>query len=148
MSFVASASIHVSAPPATCFRRFVDFPSWRAWMPASFRPLRGPSGALAVGDRLRLRIGTGPLPLLASATVVRVEQGREITWRGGVPGILVGEHSFYFEEGDAGGTRIRSEETWTGALASVDLVSRRVKVMAERIGREQLEGFARHVTPA
>ena len=145
MSFVAAASREVRADRAACFARFVDFPSWRVWMPPSFRPLKGPAGALAVGDSLRFRIRAGVLPVIAAARVVRLEPGREITWRGGVPGVLVGEHSFHFEDAGSGTTRVRSEETWSGAIASWGFVGRRILPMAEKIAGEQLDGFAADV---
>jgi hypothetical protein len=146
MSFVASASLLVKAPRAQCFARFIDFPAWRRFMPASFRALRGPSRALAVGDRLKLRIDAGgPFPLLTTVTVVRFESNRAIAWRGGIPGVLEGEHAFLFDDADGGATLARSEETWSGALTALSLVERAIKRAAERIGEEQLAGFARDI---
>jgi hypothetical protein len=91
MSFVASASGVVQASSDACFARLRDFISWRDWMPQSFRPLRGPVRPLEVGDRLHLRVRARrrSVPLLITVTIVRVEAGREITWRGGIPGVLV-----------------------------------------------------------
>jgi hypothetical protein len=141
MPFVAAAERLVTASADLCFARLVDFPSWTRWMPASFRPAAGPTRALAVGDVMRIRIAGLPLP--AQLRVLRCVAGRELAWRGGVPGVLMAEHVFYFEPAGAGATRVRSEETWSGALARVRLLARRVRAMAERVGREQLDALAR-----
>jgi hypothetical protein len=146
MSFVASASGVIHASRTDCFSRLRDFSTWRDWMPPSFRPRTGPSRPLQVGDRLELLINAkpSPLPLFIRVRVVRVEQDREITWRGGVPGLLVGEHAFLFEdvEGQPGATRVRSEETWTGGIASLGFAVKRIRAAASRIGQEQIDALA------
>jgi hypothetical protein len=152
MSFVAAASGVVRAPRGDCFSRLRDFVGWKAWMPRSFRPVRGPSRPLEVGDRLILRIAPAPLslPLVIAVSIVRVEPDREITWRGGIPGLLVGEHAFLFEdaEGKPGATLVRSEETWSGALTSVGFAKKMISASASRIGREQIEALAGAVEKA
>jgi hypothetical protein len=76
----------------------------------------------------------------ATIHVAVVRRPAEITWCGGVKGILWAEHRFLFEkEGD--GSRVRSVETWTGALAT--LLRRAIKPKAERIGAEQLASLAK-----
>ncbi|MEP7124736.1 MAG: SRPBCC family protein [Byssovorax sp.] len=145
MSFVASASGVIPASRAVCFSHLLDFAGWEAWMPPSFRPRKGPSRLLQVGDRLELVITAKPktLPLFIRVRIVRVEQDREITWRGGVPGLVVGEHAFFFEdaEGKPGATLVRSEETWSGALTSLGFAAKRIRESASRIGREQIEAL-------
>ncbi len=147
MSFVASASGVIHAARSDCFARLRDFPSWQSWMPGSFRPVRGPERPLEIGDRLVLRIAPTPraLPLLIVVTLVRVVPDREITWRGGVPGLLVGEHAFLFEdaEGNDGATLVRSEETWSGVLTNVSFAAKMIGASASRIGREQIEALTR-----
>lgn len=108
-------------------------------MPASFRPVRGPERALAVGDRFEVRLRGKPGG--TRIEVVELVPGRVLAWAGGIPGVLHAVHRFHFDAED-GGTRIRSIETWTGALA-YGPIGARVKRAAERIGREQLEGLAR-----
>ncbi len=145
MSFVASASGVIHASRTDCFSRLRDFSTWRDWMPPSFRPRTGPSRPLQIGDRLELIIVAKPggLPIFARVRVVRVEQDREITWRGGIPELLVGEHAFLFEdaEGQPGATLVRSEETWSGALTSVGFAKNMISASASRIGREQIEAL-------
>ena len=146
MSFVASASGVIHASRSDCFSRLRDFSTWRDWMPPSFRPVRGPQRDLEVGDRLLLRIAPArrALPLVIVVKVVRVTPDREITWRGGVPGLLVGEHAFLFEdaEGEAGATLVSSEETWSGALTSVNFAAKMIGEQASRIGRHQIDALA------
>lgn len=152
MTFVASASAVVNAPRPDCFARLQDFSSWRDWMPPSFRPIRGPARPLEVGDRLILRIAAAPspLPLVIAVTIVRLEANREIAWRGGIPGVLVGDHAFLFEdaEGAPGATLVRSEETWSGALTGVARIARSIRASASRIGGEQVAALARAVEKA
>ena len=147
MSFVASASGVVQAPSEECFARLRDFLSWRDWMPQSFRPLRGPLHPMQIGDRLHLRIipRLRAVPLLVTATIVRVEAGREITWRAGIRGLLVGEHSFFFEAAGPSATFVRSEERWSGILTWVGFIARRIRESASRIGQEQIRALARAV---
>ncbi len=146
MSFVASASGVIHAGRSDCFSRLRDFPGWDAWMPPSFRPRSGPSRPLETGDRLELCIRSTPvaLPLFIRVRIVRVVPDREIAWRGGVPGLLVGEHAFVFEDakGEAGATLVRSEETWSGALTSVGFAARRIGASASKIGQEQIDSLA------
>jgi hypothetical protein len=145
MSFVASASGVLSASRKDCFSRLRDFAGWRAWMPPSFRPRTGPSRPLEIGDRLEIviRPKPGSLPVFARVRVVRLVPDREITWRGGVPGLVVGEHSFLFEdaEGKDGATLVRSEETWSGALTRVGFVAKLIRASASRIGQEQIDAL-------
>ncbi len=109
-------------------------------MPRSFQPVGEASRALRAGDQLRVRIGGAPRPTLLSVTVF--DRAREITWCGGVRPLLWAEHRFLFEK-DGAGTRVRSVETWHGALAP--LVKPVLRRLAEKVGRQQLAGLARAV---
>ena len=146
MSFVASASGVIHASRSDCFSRLRDFSTWRDWMPLSFRPVRGPQRDLEVGDRVFVRIAPTKhaVPLFIGVKIVRVTPGREITWRGGVPGLLVGEHAFLFEdaEGEPGATLVRSEETWSGALTGVNFAAKKIGESASIIGRHQIDCLA------
>ena len=86
MSFVAKGFRRVSVTPEVAFDRLADFASWADWMPRSFRPVGSPTGALAVGRKIRVRIGGLP-----GATTIEVSETRrpaEIAWQGGVRGVL------------------------------------------------------------
>ncbi len=105
-------------------------------MPASDlgRPLRE-------GDVIRVRIAGAPVA--SKIDVVVVDRPHEITWSGGIRGVLHGRHRFLFEPHE-GGTRVRSAETWSGALAAV--VKPALKRAASKVGLQQLRGLERAVT--
>jgi hypothetical protein len=139
MALIAESELTISGPIEAVFSQFVDYPRWRAWMPASFRPMRGPSRPLRAGDRLIIRI-TG-LPSIVH--VDRVEWPREVCWSGGLSGVMHARHTFTFEAVGDKTTRIRSTEPWTGAVTKVKPLADRIHSVAERVGRSQLEGFGR-----
>jgi hypothetical protein len=136
MSYVARSSRVLPVPAEVAFDTLADHDSWFRWMPASFRPAGRPLGRLSVGMKLRVKILGSPLP--ASIRVMVVDRPRELTWGGGVPGLIMGRHRFLFEpKGDT--VEVQSVETWSGVLAA--LVRRGVLPMAEKVGREQLEAL-------
>jgi hypothetical protein len=139
MALIAESELTISGPIDTVFSQFVDYGRWSAWMPASFRPMRGPSRPLRQGDRLLIRV-TG-LP-----TIIRVElleAPREVCWSGGLPGVMHARHTFTFEAVGDKTTRVRSTEPWTGVVTRVKPLADRIQGAAEREGRHQLEGFGR-----
>lgn len=144
MSLIASVSRTVRAAPADAFEKFVDFRNWEAFMPRAFRPKRGPERPLAAGDRLRMLLDTGPLRVPVPVDVFDIQPPREVTWGGGNK-LLHASHRFVFEDAGEGSTLIRSEEEWTGLLTRFPGLARRVKKQAERVGKAQLDGFARFI---
>jgi hypothetical protein len=138
MRFVAESSIEVKTPAGELFDRLADHASWGGWMPASFKPVGRTLGELRPGDKPRVRIAGAPNATTLHVTVV--DRAREITWTGGLRGVLFAEHRFLFEP-TPDGTRVRSVETWSGALAAV--VRPLVKPIAEKIAGEQLAGLTR-----
>jgi hypothetical protein len=143
MAFTASASRTVPANRAEAFDKFVDFRNWRSFMPRAFRALSGPERALRAGDRVRILLDTGAVRLPALVRVLSVDPPREVVWGGGSRLLLRAAHHFVFETQADGGTLIRSDEHWTGLLARLAPIARRVKRQAENVGAAQLEGFAR-----
>ncbi len=141
MSFVAEAELIIDAPPARVFDRLADFASWPTWMPRSFIPVVRPGepSPLRLDDRFRVKIAGGPFASTLRISVL--ERPREIAWRGGLRGLLWAEHRFVLEPDGDRRTRVRSIETWRGALAG--LTRRFVKPLAVKIGGEQLKGLAR-----
>lgn len=84
-----------------------------------------------------MKIGYAPF-----GTPIKVyvfEPSTELTWGGGVPGVINARHRFLFDA-DGTGTIVRSVETWSGPMENV--VRRLVKPAAERIGRDQLQALA------
>ncbi len=135
MSFIAEASIVIAATPEAVFDKLVDHPSWHAWMPATFRPVGTSRGPLRVGDKLPMYIAR--LPVVTPIEVLVVDRAEEITWGGGSP-LLRARHRFLFESA-AGGTRVRSVETWEGALDWA--LKPVIKRVAEKIAKDQLEAL-------
>jgi hypothetical protein len=140
MPAIAVAELTVPVPVERAFERFIDFATWDLWTPKGFRPISGPARALREGDRFTMSIGPG---LPSRLTVIRLRPNTEICWRGGVPGVLVGEHSFFFEA-DGAGTRMRSEEPFAGLLARGPLGAA-LEREASRVGLRTLERFADHL---
>ena len=141
MSFVAQAELTIDAPPQRVFDRLADFAAWPSWMPKSFVPVvrAGAASPLREGDRFQVKVGGAPF---ASTLKLRtLERPREITWTGGLRGVLWAEHRFVLEPDGDRRTRVRSIETWRGALAGV--TKRIVKPLAEKIGIQQLAALAK-----
>jgi hypothetical protein len=137
MSFIAEASRLFPAAPEAVFDALAAFSEWGEHAPRAFRPA-APQGKLSVGMRLRVRIMG--LPTTLKVTVVT--RAAEITWCGGSRALLHGEHRFLFEA-EGTGTRVRSVETWRGALAP--LVRPVVKAQAERVAAKQLEALGEYL---
>lgn len=139
VSFLAEASIDIPVSPEIAFDTLAEHAGWAAWMPRSFMPVGPTPGTLRAGDRVSVRIALGPVA--TPLTVSVVDRPREIAWRGGARGLLAAEHRFLFEPNGSGGTRVRSVETWRGALAP--LLRPIVKRLAEHLGGQQLAALAR-----
>lgn len=138
MPAVARAELVIDQPINAVFSQLVDFGRWARWMPAVFRPVRGPNGPLAVAETIVVRLG-GALP--ARLRVVRVSPPSELAWRGGVPGILVGEHAFYLE--DLGGrTRVVSEERFSGLLSQAPVLRDLVVRSGTKAGEAMLSALS------
>jgi hypothetical protein len=145
MGVTAVAELLADAPLAVAFAHFSDFSTWDRWMPANFQPLGGPARRLRAGDRVKIGLGPkGRLPL--ELEVIRVRLDKEVCWRAGIPGVLMGEHSILFSERD-GKTRLRSEEPVTGLL-TLGLLGRWVERDFTRVGTSILERFAAYVARA
>jgi uncharacterized protein YndB with AHSA1/START domain len=138
MSFRAQTERTIAATPARVFDTLADISSWPTWMPPGFA-VRGGGAQLRLGGRFRVRLAGAPFA--STLKVSRFERPRELAWRGGLRGVLWAEHRFVFEPDGERRTRVRSIETWHGALAGV--VRRVVERTLVRIGDEQLEGLAR-----
>ncbi len=141
MSFVAEAERTIEAPPQRVFDRLVDVASWPTWMPRSFVPVlrKGTPSPLRLGDRIKVKVAGGPLP--TTIRMSKVERPTEVAWRGGVRGLLWAEHRFVLEAVGDRRTRVRSIETWRGALSRV--LRGIVLPLAIRVGDEQLAGLDR-----
>lgn len=126
-----STEIDVNAPPDAVWAVLADFsayPAWNHFLPAVH-------GQAACGAFLWIR--TRPergLPLLFPARVTAVEPPRRLCWRGGLPGLFLGEHTFQLHELSADRTRLVQSENFTGVLAPVMLAT---------LNRDVDKGYAR-----
>lgn len=138
MSFVARASRLLDVPAAVAFDRLADHDSWPRWMPRSFHPVGDTLGRLTEGATFRVRILGAPVASRCHVTVVRPDQ--ELTWCGGAKGIVYAEHRFLFEPAGEKAVLVRSEETWSGPVAS--LLRLGIQPAASKVGARQLEALA------
>jgi hypothetical protein len=136
MSFVAEAERTIEAPPQRVFDRLIEVASWPSWMPRSVVPVlrTGTPSPLKLGDRIKVKVAGGPLP--TTIRVSKLVRPSELVWRGGIRGLLWAEHRFVLEPVGDRRTRVRSIETWHGALAR--LLRGIVLPLAVRVGNEQL----------
>jgi hypothetical protein len=107
-------TIDIQAPPARVWQLLTDTDRYQDWNP--FIPRL--SGRLAPGERLTLTVRPGRRTMTFRPSVLAVEEGRLLRWRGrlGLPGLFDGEHEFRLEPIPDGGTRFIQRETFTGLL--------------------------------
>lgn len=105
--------ITIDAPPSEVWRHLVDFdrhPEWTSQFQLRGRPVAGEPGH--VRFRLFGRKAGSPV------TIERVEDARELRWRGGPKGLVTGSHYFILEGRDGGRrTHFRHGETFSGVFA-------------------------------
>jgi hypothetical protein len=138
MPFVTEAHIDIDVAPELAFDTLLDHPTWKDWMPPSFRVASPADGPHRLGHRFRVRVAGAPFASSIELTIA--DRPHEIAWCGGVRGVLHADHRFRFSGDGKGGTHVHSHETWSGALARFlrPVLAR----AAERVGREQLAGLA------
>ena len=107
--------LFIDAPPERVWSVLTDFASYPAWNPL----LLEAHGEAREGARVRVKAaspGGSGKSLRFRATVVRVEPARRLVWKGGVPGVLHGEHFFELTP-EGAGTRLVQGEHFTGVLS-------------------------------
>ena len=106
--------IDIPASPTTVWQVLTETDRYDEWNPF----MTELSGEPAVGRRLRVTIRPGRRSMTFRPTVLAIEEGRLIRWRGrpGVPGIFDGEHELRLEANPDGGTRFVQREVFTGML--------------------------------
>ena len=111
-----SDAIDIPASPATVWQVLAQTDRYPEW-----NPFMTMSGRLAVGERLTVTIRPGRRTMTFRPTVLAIEDGTLIRWRGtaGVSGIFDGEHELRLEPGSDGGTRFLQQETFSGLLVPV-----------------------------
>jgi hypothetical protein len=106
--------IGIDRPVETVWAALADFGRWAEW-----NPFAQPSGRLALGERLEVRISPpGRKPMTFRPTVVALDPGRELRWLGrlGLPGLFDGEHGFRVSPDGAGRSRFEHFEAFGGIL--------------------------------
>ena len=106
-------SIEIAAPAERVWRILSDQDAYGAWNPF----IRSISGDLRPGGHLNVQIAPpGRGATRFQPIVLRVEPNRELRWRGsfGMRGLFDGEHAFLLDPIDAGHTRFRQEERFSG----------------------------------
>ncbi|HET7555212.1 MAG TPA: SRPBCC domain-containing protein [Gaiellaceae bacterium] len=105
----SSRSIEVAAPPEVVWDVLTGFADWPKWNPdvksMSF------DGPLEPGSRFRWKSGPGTIV----STLEEVDPPRRVRWRGRTMSIAA-LHEYRLEPRD-GGTRVETEETFSGLLA-------------------------------
>lgn len=140
--------IGILAPAAIVWEVLTDFGAWGRW-----NPFLRVSGAPRDGARLEVVVSPpGRKPVTMRPTVVRLDGGRELRWRGRmfVPGLFDAEHGFRVVSEDEARCRFEQFETFSGILAGAILsrvgkaaetgfvaMNRSLKREAERLARER-----------
>ncbi|GAA2939147.1 SRPBCC domain-containing protein [Streptomyces enissocaesilis] len=109
-----STDVLISAEPEEVWSVLTDFERFPDWNPF----IVAAEGRLEPGTRLDLRFQqAGGRQMAIRPTVVAVEPGRLLRWRGSlwVPGIFDGEHTFELTPRD-GGTHLVQAESFGGVL--------------------------------
>ncbi|MCA9637325.1 MAG: SRPBCC domain-containing protein [Myxococcales bacterium] len=108
--------ITIAAPPERVWQVLVDTAAYPQWNPL-VRRLRH-RGPLIAGARglLSIELLPGRPPLLVPVRLRCVDRQRELSWTGGIPGVVVGLHYHRIVDGDARSTRLVHGERFEGAL--------------------------------
>ncbi|GAA4734654.1 hypothetical protein GCM10023328_13280 [Modestobacter marinus] len=107
-------AIDIPASPATVWHVLADTDRYAEWNPFMTQL----SGRPAVGEPLSVTIRPGRRSMTFRPTVLAVEDGALLRWRGRLllPGIFDGEHELRLEPLPGGGTRFAQREVFSGLL--------------------------------
>ena len=107
----STAEIDIAAPPQAVWEVLTRFDNWPNWNPdVKSMAFDGP---LAPGSTFRWKAGPGTIV----SKLDRVEPPRYVSWHGKTLTIDA-YHEWWLEPRD-GGTHVRTEETFSGLLASI-----------------------------
>ncbi|GIZ46709.1 hypothetical protein CKM354_000982300 [Cercospora kikuchii] len=119
--------IEIAAPPEKVRAVLLDFPQTSTWLSGpgitsiSIKP-HPTDPSLTKSDPYTLAPGDILINELNKSTkfepVILVNDASELKWRGSIPYIFTGEHSFQFRKSEVneGGTTFVNEENFSGAL--------------------------------
>jgi hypothetical protein len=123
--------VWIDSPPQTVWKILTATHDYPRWNPEISRL----DGALVVGNVIEFSEGAGPDAMVFHPTVLTVNAGRELKWKGflWIPGLFDGEHRFQLE---AAGNRTHfiQSERFSGILVgklSEDALSDTVALMKQ-----------------
>ncbi|MCX4765973.1 MULTISPECIES: SRPBCC domain-containing protein [Streptomyces] len=112
---VVTAVTDIVSPAEKVWKVLTDFAGYAQWHPA-LRFVDVPPEILP-GTRLRAQVTLGTEnDGEYGFTVLHYEAPRRLAWEGGIPEVLMGQHSFVLEPHE-GGTRFTESEEFTGTAA-------------------------------
>ncbi|GAA2524049.1 SRPBCC domain-containing protein [Streptomyces longisporus] len=126
---VITAVTDIAAAPEDVWKELTDFASYAQWHPSlSFVDV--PTD-IRPGTQLRAQVSLrSEIDGEYSFTVLHFEAPRRLAWEGGIPDVLMGQHSFLLEARE-GGTRFTESEEFSGP-AAVETVEPARAEMEER----------------
>jgi hypothetical protein len=123
--------IIINAAPETIWYHLTNFSQFSQWNPF----LIDAKGEVKVNSQIQITAQPpGFKPMSFNPTIVRVENCRELRWKGKaiVPGIFDGEHIFKLEEIAPNQTKLIQQEFYSGLL---------VLLMAKKLKTNSQKGF-------
>ncbi|NCG21039.1 MAG: hypothetical protein GWP91_18675 [Rhodobacterales bacterium] len=114
MAHTYTATTELSVSPAVVWKALIDTDSWGDW--SSFVPVK--PGALEPGQSFSMAFSIHGRSMVGKAKLLRVQPERELTWRGGVPGLLQVTHGFVLEAVPSG-CRLVHTESFEGLLSGL-----------------------------
>lgn len=113
MTTANKEQISIDASPETVWGVITDFKSFPEWNPMT----PALKGELAVGAKLKGKLGIGSLKVPFFSKLQTIDRPNELRWKGGVPGAFVADHRIIIEAGPNGGSILRHHEEFTGVFA-------------------------------
>ncbi len=109
-------SIWIESTAETVWSALTEFENYRKWNPF----IREVKGKLRISEELSFKVARGGGDeTQVTATLLRIEPGRELAWGGGSRlGLFRGEHSFIITPGD-GGITLNNCEVFSGPLSYI-----------------------------
>ena len=110
--------VEIKAPAAVVWKLISDFSSYSSWNPLILSVKGDPTEGGKLDLLIHLFLQTD---MKATPTILKVEEEREIAWKGGlkIPGILEGEHVLQINEIAKNVVMLVQKEIWSGVLSPV-----------------------------
>ena len=112
--FTLETSLTYPLPPERVWQALVDTRQYSLWNPL-IRQFQTPAG-LAPGKPARLKVRLWGMTLSFRIQFTEVRHAQRLAWRGGIAGLLTGEHEFLLYA-EANGTRLVHREVFRGVVS-------------------------------